>query len=123
MKYADGFTMVLDSREWGKSYDRLEQAHTSESDIRALLSEAEQRKLAAMADLEPLVTFPEAIRTRKRAGGNAEASHYVSMIYHLANVAFRAGRPLRFDPATERIIGDEEANRLINQPMRAPWRL
>jgi hypothetical protein len=30
---------------------------------------------------------------------------------------------VRMDPVTEQIIGDEEANRLVNQPMRAPWRL
>ena len=29
----------------------------------------------------------------------------------------------QFDPDTEQIIGDDEANRLVNQPMRAPWRL
>jgi hypothetical protein len=47
----------------------------------------------------------------------------VATIYHLANAAFRCGRPLKFDPDTEQIVGDEEANRLVNQPMRAPWRL
>ncbi len=26
-------------------------------------------------------------------------------------------------PVTEKIIGDEEANRLVNVPMRAPWHL
>lgn len=33
------------------------------------------------------------------------------------------GRPLKFDPVTEQIAGDEEANSLVNQPMRSPWRL
>jgi hypothetical protein len=30
---------------------------------------------------------------------------------------------LRFDPVAQRFIGDEGANRLVDQPMRAPWRL
>jgi hypothetical protein len=38
-------------------------------------------------------------------------------------VAIRTGRRLRFDPVTERFVGDNEANRLADQPMRAPWRL
>jgi hypothetical protein len=42
---------------------------------------------------------------------------------HLANIAIRVGRKIRFDPETEQIIGDEEANRLVNVPMRAPWHL
>jgi hypothetical protein len=30
---------------------------------------------------------------------------------------------LKFDPDTDQIIGDDEANRLVNPPLRAPWRL
>ena len=123
LKYADGFTLVLESGEWGEDYDRLKQQHTSEADIRKMLSEADQKKLDELPDSKPLVGFHEAVRTRKQAGGHAEVSHRVATIYHLANVAFRTGRPLRFDPKTEQIIGDDEANRLVNQPMRAPWRL
>lgn len=74
-------------------------------------------------DPEPLVKFPDAVRTRQRAGGNADVSHRVATIYHLANVAFRAGRTLKFYPETDRVVGDDEANRIVNQPMRAPWRL
>jgi hypothetical protein len=69
------------------------------------------------------VRFPDAVRRRQQAGGHAEVSHRVATIYHLANVAFRAGRPLRFNPDTEQIVGDDEANRLVNQPMRMPWRV
>ena len=80
-------------------------------------------ELDEMPDPGPLVKFPDAIRTRKQAGGHAEASHRVATIYHLANIAFRTGRTLRFDPDKEEFVGDEEANRLIYQPMRAPWHI
>jgi hypothetical protein len=123
MKYADGFTLVLDSGEWGELYDRLPEKNKGEGDIRKMLSERDQKKLDELPDPEPLVRFPDAIRTRKQAGGHAEASHRVATIYHLANIAFRTGRKLYFDPDKEEFIGDEEANRLVYQPMRAPWRL
>ena len=123
MKYADGFTLVLDSGEWGKPYDRLKDKNHGEGEIRKMLSEEDQKKLDEMPDPERLVSFPDAIRTRKQAGGHAAASHRVATIYHLANVAFRCGRKLQFDPVKEQIVGDEEANRLVYQPMRAPWRL
>ncbi|MHC4984360.1 MAG: Gfo/Idh/MocA family oxidoreductase [Planctomycetota bacterium] len=123
MKYADGFTLVLDSGEWGKPYDRLKQKNLGEGDLLNMLSEEDRKKIDAMPDPEPLPYFPEAIRTRKRTGSNAERSQRVATIYHLANVAFRCGRKLHFDPVKEEIIGDEEANRLVYQPMRAPWRL
>jgi predicted dehydrogenase len=123
MKYADGFTLVLESSEWGKPYDRLKSHHTSEGDLRNLLSAADQKQLDEMPDPAPLVRFPDAIRTRQRAGGNADVSQRVATIYHLANIAFRVGRPFQFDPDTEQIVGDDEANRLAQQPMRAPWRI
>jgi len=37
--------------------------------------------------------------------------------------AIRTGRTIRYDPVAEQILGDEEANRLAGQPMRAPWRI
>ncbi|MEK6234979.1 MAG: Gfo/Idh/MocA family oxidoreductase [Planctomycetales bacterium] len=123
LKYADGFTLVLESGEWGAKYDRLPSRHTSEADLLKMLSESDRKKLDAMPDPEPARFFPEAVRERKPTWANAERSHRVATIYHLANVAFRCGRPLKFDPDTEHIVGDEEADRLVNQPMRAPWRL
>ncbi len=123
MKYADGFTLVLESGEWGERYDRQKPRHTSQDDLRNMLSEEDREKLDAMPDPEPLLGFGEAVKQRKPAGGNAGASHRVATIYHLANVAFRCGRKLSYDPVKEEIIGDEEANRLVYQPMRAPRRL
>jgi myo-inositol 2-dehydrogenase / D-chiro-inositol 1-dehydrogenase len=121
LKYADGFTLVLDSGEWGKDYDRLQQKNTGENDLLNMLSEEDRKKLDDLPDPEPLVSFADAIRTRKRAGGNADVTQRVATIYHLANVAFRCNRTIRFDPVTERVVGDDEADRLVNQPMRAPW--
>jgi len=63
------------------------------------------------------------VRTRKPAGGHAEAAHRTVCVNHLANIAIRVGRKIHFDPVREVIVGDEEANRLAYQPMRAPWHL
>ncbi len=119
LRYADGLTLVLDSGEWGKPYDRKKERGVGEGD----LSEEDRKRLKDMPDPAPLVSFPDAIRTRKQAGGHAEAAHRTATLFHLANVAIRTGRKLRYDPVKEEVIGDEEANRLVNQPMRAPWHL
>ncbi len=119
MRYADGLTFVFESREWGKPYDRKQERGVGLND----LSEEDRKKVEQMADPEPLVSFPEAIRTRKQTGGHAEAAHRCATLLHLANIAIRTGRKLRYDPVNEQIIGDDEANRLVNQPMRAPWHL
>ena len=118
LKYADGFTLVLDSNEWGPRYDRKAPRPVRLSD----LSPADQATVRAMPN-EHLIEFPEAVRTRRQSGGHPEAAHRTATIMHLANIAFRVGRKIRFDPVREQIVGDEEANLLVNPPMRAPWHL
>ena len=119
LKYADGMTFVFDSREWDEPYNRKQAREVLLTD----LNEEDQKKIKEMPDPEPLVSFAEAVKTRKRAGGNADAANRSATLMHLANIAIRTGRKLRYDPVIEQIIGDEEANRLVNQPMRAPWHL
>ena len=74
LKYADGFTLVFESGEWGPAYNRLQAKNTGEGDLRKMLSEEDRKKLDAMPDLPRLVGFEEAVKTRKPAGGNAAAS-------------------------------------------------
>jgi predicted dehydrogenase len=119
LKYADGFTLVFDSGEWGKPYDRKQSRGVSLED----LDEESRKKIAEMPDPAPLLTFAEAVKARQPAGGNAEVAYRTVTILHLANIAIRVGRKIRFDPAREIIVGDDEANRLVSQPMRAPWHL
>ena len=40
---------------------------------------------------------------------------------NIGAAALRLNRNLQFDPKTCRFVGDDQANALINQPMRAPW--
>ena len=117
-KYEDGVELVLESGEWGEPHG-LKAKNISRED----LNEEERRTFDAIPDEEPLVGFGEAVKTRVLAGGHPEVAHRTVSLMHLANVAFRTGRSIKFDPKTERAIGDEEANRLIDQPMRAPWHL
>jgi len=119
MTYADGLTIVFDSGEWGQPYNRKQERRVALSD----LDEESQKKLAALPEPEPLLTFVEAMRTRKQPGGGPESSHRSATLLHLANIAIRVGRKIRYDPVKEQILGDEEANRLVNPPMRAPWHL
>jgi len=83
-----------------------------------------RQKLASLPDPEPLVTdFTEAVRKRKRFALNEENSHRSCTLVNLSKIAVRLGRPLRFDPDQQVFIGDPQANRLVSQPMRAPWHI
>jgi hypothetical protein len=40
---------------------------------------------------------------------------------HLGSIAIRLGRPLRWDPAKEQFVGDDEAQSYVSREQRKPW--
>ena len=76
----------------------------------------------AQPDPEPRNTdFLECVRTRQKFALAEENGHHSCTIVNLGSCALRLGRTLHFDPERQVFIGDDAANELINQPMRAPW--
>jgi len=63
--------------------------------------------------------FLDAIKDRSLVP-NAEINtgHLSSSLCHLGNIVSRTGRAIRFDPQTEKIIGDEEASKLLGREYR-----
>jgi predicted dehydrogenase len=59
--------------------------------------------------------FIDCVRSRKKENLNAPIleGHISCTLLHLGNAAYRLGRTLNFNPATEEVIGDDEANRLL----------
>ena len=53
--------------------------------------------------------------------GNVEDGHHGCSLIHLANASYRLGRSLNFDPATQRVVNDDEANRLLTREYRKPF--
>ena len=65
--------------------------------------------------------FVEAIRSGARLNANALTGHLSASLPHLANLACRVGRSFRFDPINEAIVGDDEANQLLERTYRDHW--
>ena len=65
----------------------------------------------------------ECIRTRGRTSCDEEIGHRSASLGHLAMIAYKLGRSLKWDPAKEEFIGDESANRLRARAMRQAWRM
>ena len=77
-----------------------------------------------MADLPHFQNWVKAIRNRDHRVLNAdiEEAHKSMVLCLLARTSWQVGRPLRFDPATEQIVGDDQANRMLNEPQyRKPY--
>jgi len=65
--------------------------------------------------------FLDSIKSRQRPNADVEDGHQVSVACHLANLSFRLGRKVRWDPEKEEIIGDREASTHLVRPYRKPW--
>jgi predicted dehydrogenase len=67
--------------------------------------------------------FIDCVRSRRKEDLRApiEEGHISCTLVHLANASYILGRTLRFDPATEQVIGDEEANKLLCGSYRDPF--
>lgn len=65
--------------------------------------------------------FINSIRSRQRPITDVEIGHRTATICHLNAIAERLGRPLRWDPVKEEIIGDASASLWLERPRRAPY--
>ena len=124
LKYEDGCKIILDGENRDKDAPFLAGPKGKlykgfRSDITGL-----EQRLAALPDPAAQVAdFTHAVRTRTKFALNEANAHRSCTIVNLAKIAVRLGRPLRFDPVKQRFLNDSEANRLIHQPMRAPWQV
>lgn len=67
------------------------------------------------------VNFVEAICNGGNLNADALTGHLSASLPHFANLACRTGRSFCFDPANEIIVGDEEANELLERTYRDHW--
>lgn len=67
--------------------------------------------------------FLNCVKSRSQPLANADAACYSHIACHAANIAIFLDRTINFDPQQNKFIGDEQANRLRSEALRAPWRL
>ena len=65
----------------------------------------------------------DCIKSRAKPNADVEIGHRTVTIGHLINIAREVRRRLRWDPKTERIVDDAEANALLDRPRRRGWEL
>ena len=81
-----------------------------------------EKKLADFPEpMEQNTNFIESIHNRQKYALNEINGHRSATIVNMGAVALQLNRTLEYDPVKELFINDEEANRFIDQPMRAPW--
>ena len=109
--YGDGGYVVIGNSRW-RAYD-------------------EKGKLIKEAgggynnDIPHARNFLDCMRSRGKPNADLETvGHPSSLLCHLGNAAWRAGRTLRFDPTTYTFAGDADANQFLTRAeYRKPWLL
>ena len=81
-------------------------------------------KIKAYVSNNHIRNFIKCVRSRESCIAPAEVGHRSITPGHLGIVSQAVGRPLKWDPKTETIIGDKKADRLLKAvPYRKPWKL
>ncbi len=124
MEYSDGCQVILDGENKDKKAPFIEGPEGKifrgfQTNILNF-----KKNLASLPDPEPQKTdFIKAVKERRKFALNEGNAHRSCTLVNLCKIAVRLGRPLRFDPDKQCFINDPQADRLLDQPMRAPWRM
>ena len=65
--------------------------------------------------------FIDCVITSEEPVAPVEQAHRSITVAHLGNIAMLLGRDLLWDPVKEVVVGDDEASRMLDRPMRTPW--
>ncbi len=65
--------------------------------------------------------FLDCMRSRELPICDVETGHRSATVCHLAGIVARLGRPVRWDPKTETMTGDAEAQAMTDRQYRSPW--
>ncbi|HEV3021671.1 MAG TPA: Gfo/Idh/MocA family oxidoreductase [Pirellulales bacterium] len=76
---------------------------------------------AGYSDADHIGDFLACIKSGGRPKADIEEGVKSTTLCHLGNIAYRTGRTVKFDPATQTIVGDDEAAGLWSRAYRAGW--
>jgi len=63
--------------------------------------------------------FFDCIEARRMPVSDVESQHRSVSVCHLANIALKLGRPVKWDPVAEEFVNDPEASKHLSRPQRS----
>jgi predicted dehydrogenase len=84
-------------------------------------TEKDLEKHVAPAVRHHMLDLLHNIETRGKPVADIEEGYISTASCILANISLQLGRELTWDPVSQRVVGDDEANRLLRRPYRSPW--
>lgn len=65
--------------------------------------------------------FIDCVKSRHEPAAPVEVGHRSATVCHLGNIAIRLGTSLKWDPLTEHIVGNGEANGMLHRSTNQTW--
>lgn len=127
--YANGVEMIHDSSKGGVTFIGTDgQIFVDRGRFKAepeALGEEElgDKAIRLYASSNHLQDWLDCVRSRKLPICDVEIGCRSVTVCHLGNLAYWNHRRLKWDPAKERFIGDDEANTWLDRAKRAPWKV
>jgi predicted dehydrogenase len=84
-------------------------------------TEKDLEKHVAPAIRHHMQDFLRAIEQRGKPVADIEEGHISTTSCILANLSMQLGRTLTWDAQKQRVVGDNDANKLLRRPYRRPW--
>jgi len=91
------------------------------SDKKILESKIEENEIHLLKTESLHNNWLDCIKSREQTLVPAEVAHRSCSIALLGDIAMNIGRRLKYDPAKEQFINDDEANTMISRPQRRPY--
>ncbi|MHC4206406.1 MAG: Gfo/Idh/MocA family protein [Planctomycetota bacterium] len=127
-KYATGITMTRDRANGVLFTGTKGKVETNRGHLRTEPEDLKDKKLGPdeirlYESRNHYTDWLDAVRKRSKPICDIETGCRSVTVCHLGNIAYKLGRPLKWDPKREVFVGDAVANRLLCRPMRSPWHL
>jgi len=87
----------------------------------SVLSSGVTRSEGSAQHYPHVLNFLECVRSRRKPNSDLETTHRSTSAPHVANIAFKVGRKLRWNRDDEQFLNDPEANKLLTKQYRKPW--
>ncbi len=72
-------------------------------------------------DMPHARNFLDSVKSRRKPNVEIEEGHLSTALAHLGNIVARTGRNIRFNPATNTVEGDSQANAFVRREYRQHW--
>lgn len=128
-RYANGVKLVCNSEGNGvwfygsEGEIHVNRGHLSSNPASILEDPLPEDALRLYRSDNHYQNFTDCVRSREKPICDIEVGFRSVTVCHLGNLSIRLGRHIHWDPAAEKILHDEEANRWLSRPMRGPWHL